>query len=242
MQLEENLSMNDPYVYPNKNVLINKMDLKDNQALDRYENVVTNLSLLKLFDNNPMITHISDVQKIHKTIFVDIYDWAGTYRTINIYKSEEVINGQSVEYTKYRLISNDINQLNAEIKTFNWDVSNQMLFVQRLAYFMSKLWKIHPFREGNTRTIVAFFTLCLKQKNISIDEKMLKKHAAYFRNSLVMASLGVYSEMDYLENILYDAMFSHNKKTLSEASSKKYSTINGYDISKYKYNYHSTKK
>lgn len=242
MQLEENLPMNDPYVYPNTNVLINKMDLKDNEALDCYENVVTNLSLVKLFNNNPSIKHISDVQMIHKSIFSDIYDWAGTYRTINIYKSEEVINGQSVEYTNYRLISNEINQLNTEINDFSWDVTNQMLFVQRLAYFISKLWKIHPFREGNTRTTVTYFVLCLKQKNIAIDEQMLKKHAAYFRNSLVMALLDVYSEMGYLENILYDALFSHNNKSLSEASSKKYSTINGYDISKYKYNYHSTKK
>lgn len=242
MQLEENLPMNDPYVYPNTNVLINKMDLKDNEALDRYENVITNLSLVKLFENNPSINHISDVQMIHKSIFIDIYDWAGVYRTINIYKSEEVINGKSVEYTNYRLISNEINQLNTEIKDFNWDVTNQMLFVQRLAYFISKLWKIHPFREGNTRTTVTYFVLCLKQKNIAIDEQMLKKHAAYFRNSLVMASIGIHSEMGYLENILYDALFSDNNKSLVETNSKKYSTINGYDISKYKYNYHSTKK
>jgi len=71
---------------------------------------------------------------------------------------------------------------------------------------------------------------------------MLKKHATYFRNALVMVSIGVYSEMGYLENILYDALFSDNNKSLVEKSSKKYSTINGYDISKYKYNYHSTKK
>jgi len=147
------------------------MDLKDNEALDRYENVVTNLSLLKIFDDNPMIKNISDVQKIHKTIFADIYDWAGSYRTVNIYKSEEVINGKSVEYTNYRFISKEINQMNIEIKNFNWDVTNQMLFVQRLAYFISKLWKIHPFREGNTRTTVTYFVLCLKQKNIAIDDK-----------------------------------------------------------------------
>lgn len=234
--------MNDPYVYPNTCVLINKLELKDNDELERFENVMTNLSLLKIINDNPKIQNTSDIKHIHKSIFSGVYEWAGEYRTINIYKSEDVINGKSVEYSDYKLISNEINQLNNEMNQFNWDSSNKVLLTEQLAIYMSKLWQIHPFREGNTRTTVTFFVLLLKQKNIKFDEQMMKNHAAYFRNALVMASLNIYSEMKYLEEILYDALFANDRVKVINGYKKKYSTINGYDISKYKYNYHSTKK
>lgn len=151
--------MNDPYVYPDTNVLVNRLDIKDNQTLDRYENVVTNLSLLKIIDMNPKISSIADIKNVHKIIFFDVYEWAGQYRTINMIKNEEVINGKSVDYADYHLIDIQIEELNISIKGFNWDISKSMLFTQQLAKFMAKLWQIHPFREGNTRATVTFFVL-----------------------------------------------------------------------------------
>ena len=71
------------------------------------------------------------------------------------------------------------------------------------------MWKIHPFREGNTRSVVVFLYFLAKQNNLELDTKLVGDNAKYFRNALVMASIDEYSESNYLNKILKDAL---NKK------------------------------
>lgn len=76
-----------------------------------------------------------------------------------------------------------------------------------------------------------------------MDEKLLKKHAAFFRNALVMASLDEYSEYQYLENILSDSIiYKVNRKTIKKETTHKYEKIKDVEMKDYKYNNHQHKK
>ena len=116
------------------------------------------------------------------------------------------------------------------------------LFIKKISRLISKMWQIHPFREGNTRAVVVFLYLYLKNFNLNINFDLLEKHSKYFRNALVLASIGEYSEYQHLELILNDAIFGITKNLpLNEDKSKKYKTIKNLDLSTYKYNYHTKK-
>lgn len=90
-------------------------------------------------------------------------------------------------------------------------------FSQRL----SALWKVHPFREGNTRTIMSYISNYLESNGYPIDRTLLKSNSDYVRNALVMGSIGEYSEYNYLSKILKDALErGQEKSTLKEKLSE----------------------
>lgn len=81
--------MPDPYLYPNTNVLINKFDIQDAKRLSEVEN---DLVYIKLFEVDDFMQDLSfdtaGLKALHHYLFEDIYDWAGDFRTINIFKIE----------------------------------------------------------------------------------------------------------------------------------------------------------
>ena len=106
--------MKDPYVYEDTNILINLKDIKKQDELDEYESSIFKLSFIKLKNDNYIIKDVKDIYYIHKALFDKVYSWAGLSRTINIEKSEYVLNGLSVEYSDYSNINNEIEKLNKE--------------------------------------------------------------------------------------------------------------------------------
>lgn len=231
--------MNDPFVYKHTNILRNKLNLKNQEDLDQYESAIFQLSFTKLIEEGFKITSTLDVLKLHKLLFGDVYDWAGETRTINIEKREAVLVGASVNYGDKNNIEKDLNNLNISLKSLKIDEENK----SNLAKLIASIWQIHPFREGNTRTIVVFLYFLLNQQNLTLDIDLLEKHSKYFRNSLVLASIGEYSEYEHLQKILKDAIFSSGKSTKEKGKSisTKYDKIKDLELSKYKYNYHTKK-
>ena len=102
---------------------------------------------------------------------------------------------------------------------------------------ISDVWRVHPFREGNTRTISAFAFLLLRQYGHTFNAELIKENAKYFRNALVMASLKEYAEYQYLQKILVDSIGEDNVVT----SSDKYKKIKDYNVEDYTYVYHKVK-
>ena len=133
--------------------------------------------------------------------------------------------------------------LNNVLKTIDWSSSKEQL-IQEIASFTSKLWQVHPFREGNTRCIITFLYFLLKQNKIELKVDMLKTHSKYLRNALVMASIDEYSEFQYLESILGEAIFGITDSTTKGniKSNSKYKKIKNIDIEHYQFNYHTLKK
>lgn len=232
--------MADPYVYEGSTVLKNLAGIKDQSKLDEFESTVVQLALVKVYKEGIEASTAKSIFLIHKALFENVYEWAGTSRKINIYKQEQILAGLSVEYAKHNEIERQIATVDAKISNTNWNYLSEEKKIEKISRIVASIWQIHPFREGNTRTVATFLFFFMKEKGLNLDANFLKENAKYFRNALVLASIGQYSEYQHLEGILKDSIISNNHCTKTEAG--KYSTIKGYDLKDYNYNYHSAKE
>jgi len=230
--------MKDPYLYEDSDVLINKVNIKDRILLDEFENRMTTLGLITILKTDIRIIDVKDIFQIHKTLFSNVYEWAGQKRTINIFKNEPILNGLSVDYTNFNQINKELETVKARYFKQKLELLSKEDFMHLFTRMIAKIWQIHPFREGNTRVIATFGLLFLKQNGYKFDVNIIAKNAKYFRNALVMASLNEYAEYHYLQKILLDAV----EGKLLEPSSSKYNKIKNYDVNKYEYNYHEIQK
>lgn len=107
---------------------------------------------------------------------------------------------------------------------------------------MTDLWRVHPFREGNTRTVSVFMKLFAQHHNLSFNAELLSNNAGYLRNALVMAAINEVPDPTYLHKIINDALSIDVSNSLSDsdASSEKYRTIGSYNVSSYEENLFST--
>lgn len=111
--------MKDPYVYEGTNVLINLANIKNQEELDNYETTLSRIAIVDILKNPIDIISTIDIYKIHEKLFKKIYIWAGKPRTINIYKTEPVLNGLSVNYSEYKSIDEDLNKVQKMIDSFD---------------------------------------------------------------------------------------------------------------------------
>lgn len=153
---------NSIYCYKGTNVLINKLNIENEKELMKYEAKITAAKLLDLRQRG--ITGKFDIKhiiEIHKYLFEDLYSFAGKFRSENIAKGSFRFAGW--EYIDIQLV-NLLESLKKENYLQGLDREE---FVKRLAYYMSELNVLHPFREGNGRTIREFIRqLSLKNNYI----------------------------------------------------------------------------
>ena len=230
--------MKDPYVYEGTNVLINLANIKEQEKLDNYETTLSRIAIIELLKKPIDIKSTKDIFEIHERLFKEIYSWAGKARTINIYKNEPVLNGLSVNYSDHTCINKDLNKIQKEIESFDWQSSSKKEMLAKIVRIISGIWQVHAFREGNTRTVCIFLYFFMKKHNLKLNVDFIGEHSKYFRNALVLASIGEYSEYDHLEMILSDAISIKKNIGVEE----KYQTIKDYNLEKYEYNYHHLKK
>ncbi len=229
----------DPYVYDDTNVLKNVANIKEQNKLDDYESTMVNLGIIKLLKSNIKINNTNDIFLIHKFLFENVYEWAGEKRVINIYKTEPILNGLSVTYSDYKKIDFDLNEIQKDIDLTNWEQLSKNEMICKGVKIISAIWQVHSFREGNTRVVTLFLYYFLKKIGFKVNREFIDKHAKYFRNALVLASIGKYSEYNYLEEILKDSI---SFKVIDNEHNVKYQSIKGYNLDKYEYNYHNSKK
>lgn len=146
------------------------------------------------------------IKTLHKVLFEDVYDWAGEFRTINIQKREPLLAGISVWYADSDNIKRELDSAWKAINKVPWKKLSREEFAAQIARKFPPLWKVHPFREGNTRTIVMLMTFFVEHYGYYFDKDLLAASAGYVRNSFVMASLNQYSEFEHIEKILLDAI------------------------------------
>lgn len=132
------------YCYQNSNVLINKLNITDSEDLSVAEREITSVKLAyakqNIIKGNFDLKHL---QKIHKFLFEDIYFWAGKLRHVNISKGNQFCLAQNLE----RYAEDVFLKLKAE----KYLVNSENV-PERLAYYLSEINVLHPFREGNGRT------------------------------------------------------------------------------------------
>jgi cell filamentation protein len=199
--------MRDPYLYDDVPVLKNLLGIKDAKILEQAEADITSVRLLVVDGAVQLMTFdLPHLLVIHKHIFGDIYEWAGKIRIIPIAKGERVLGGDTVRYSHSDNIESDCISVLKKLNKINWLSfglrETSEVFVKHIA----ALWQVHPFREGNTRTVITFATQFAETHGFRMDKTLLKDSAAYVRDALVKASDGQYSEYDYLIKIFEDAI------------------------------------
>ena len=225
--------MRDPYLYPDVDVLRNKDNIKNQKQLDKLEEDIIPLRMIALRKEGLTVTSVFDIQKIHKFIFSSIFEWAGEFRKITMYKREPILNGYSVDYTPCDYIEKEMGDLERKYVSIKWDSLNNKEKIESVASIIQELWQIHCFREGNTRSVALFLYFLLKTIGVHINIDFLGKNAKYFRNALVLASLYSRSKPEYLFGIIADCT------TIKNLSTNKYETIDGYEVDKYSYQSHT---
>lgn len=149
---------NSIYCYPNSNVLINKLDIRDGNKLYEYEKRIVSLKLLALqmqgITGNFNMQHFIS---IHKYLFEDLYEFAGKFRSENIAKD-------NFSFADYQYIESELKRLLEQLKKENYlqGIEKEELS-KRIASYWADLNVLHPFRKGNGRATREFLRqLCLK--------------------------------------------------------------------------------
>lgn len=198
--------MNDPYLYEGSFVLRNLLNIHDEKELDIAEAELSQANMMLLYEQGFNDFSAKGMKTIHKVLFEDVYDWAGEFRTINIQKREPLLAGISVWYSDAYNIKRDLDLSWEAINKIQWKVLSREDFAVQIARLFPQLWQAHPFREGNTRTIVMLMAFFVEHHDYYFDKELLAASAGYVRNAFVLASLGQYSEFEHLEKILLDAI------------------------------------
>ena len=204
--------MRDPYLYEKSNVLKNKLDIRKQEELDNAEADYVVYRLKELAMNPlPGKYNTEHLLKMHHYIFQDLYEWAGEPRIISIYKEEDVLGGMSVEYSDPFDITKDIHFILSDMRQKLWKDMDRKQASVEFCNSLARLWKVHPFREGNTRTTITFCCQYADEIGLRINRKLFEKNSRYVRTALVaynayFADGSDFSKKEYLERIVYDAM------------------------------------
>lgn len=204
--------MTDPYVYPRTDTLKNTLGILDKSLLDDAEADYVSLRLRELaecpLDGDYGVSHFA---RMHKYIFQDIYGWAGEFRTINIEKEEPALGGLSVEYSDKAEIRNDLTKVLNKMNSRFWADMALSDKVKCFSEDLAAIWKVHAFREGNTRLAITFCCQFIEAHGVPINRAVFERHSVYVRTALVaycavFHDLGDLSKKEYLEKIIEDAL------------------------------------
>ena len=152
---------------------------------------------------------------VHRKLFTGIYSHAGRIRDYNITKKEWVLNGATVLYGSASELRATLDYDFSEEKKFSYKNLSMDEIIRHLAVFVSRLWQIHVFGEGNTRTTAVFFIKYLRALGFDVTNDIFAENAWYFRNSLVRANYndlknGIHETTEFLELFLRNLLLNEN--------------------------------
>ena len=157
----------DPLCYAGTQVLRNKADIRDQDGLDQFEQLMFESRAEERLPEGAL--DFAHYRELHHHYFQDVYDWAGEVRDIRIGKG-----GNWFCYPEY--IGVEAQRLFGELAARNHlaDAPGKREFAEGAAWFLSELNAIHPFREGNGRIQLVFLTMLARNANLRINERRLR--------------------------------------------------------------------
>lgn len=182
---------------------------QDTKEADIVASRIAELLAEKTFQFSP-----AELQSIHRRLFTGVFKAAGQFRTYNITKKEWVLNGKSVFYAAFDSIRETLDYDFGQEKAFSYSELDAAQAIKHIAKFISGIWQIHPFCEGNTRTTAVFMIKYLQTFGFNVSNQVFADNSWYFRNALVRAN---YNDLQndvhastafleqFMENLLTDA-------------------------------------
>ncbi len=145
-----------------------------------------------------------------------MFEWAGQQRKLNIYKEEPVLGGLSIDYSDVFGIPKDAERVLSEMREKQWETMDTHEAAIQFSDSLAKLWKVHPFREGNTRTTITFCCQYADEVGLNPNREFFEQNAQYVRTALVaynavFEDMGDLSRPEYLIRIVEDAISAEKK-------------------------------
>lgn len=222
----------DPYIQEN-GTLKNKLGISDYDKLNLAEKDITFSKFLDVKRTFRTKFDISYIKSIHKHIFEDIFDWAGEFRKVPVYKEEVVIPGLSLDYTEPKNIEKELTACLEKINNTDWESLTLDQKSSTFTKYLTEFWTIHPFRDGNTRTTLTFATQFSKEHDFPLDLGILLDNLTRkldsngkitqfsIRDKFVLAAIPkeYYPEPEHLNSLIYQAMVSGISKNIEDLQS-----------------------
>ena len=155
----------------------------DTEEADR---VAANIA--KILSANTLAFNANGFISLHRRIFDGVFKFAGKIRDYDITKKEWVLRGDTVNYLNWEDLRRALDYDIEQERNFSYVGLTENEIISHLTKFVSGLWQIHPFGEGNTRTTAVFTIQYLRSIGFNITNDLFAKHAWYFRNALVRAN------------------------------------------------------
>ena len=144
--------------------------------------------IVELLDINHFELSVNYIKYIHKYLFQDVYEFAGEFRRVNFSKKEKILNNDSVSYGDSKNLNESLEYDISLEKEKDYDSMNIVDVINNISDFSSRIWQVHPFREGNTRTTAIFIQKYLISLGYKVDNSLFKDKSVYFRNALVRSN------------------------------------------------------
>lgn len=178
--LDETRKLIDSY-YQSKTVRTPKDE--DEEEADK-----VSANIAKILASKTFAFNTNGYVSLHRRIFEGVFKHAGEIRQYDISKKEWVLEGDSVNYLNWEDLRRALDWDIEQEKNFSYKGLTDDEKIEHIAKFISGIWQIHAFREGNTRTTAIFTIQYLRSLGYEVNNEMFAKHSWYFRNALVRAN------------------------------------------------------
>lgn len=184
---------------------------------EQHEADTASTNIRRLLTEKTFAFTLVGLTSIHRRIFDGIFKFAGQIRDYNITKKEWVLRGDTVLYVSAPDLRKAIEYDLEQERQFDYSEVDQNGLVKHIAKFVSGLWQIHPFGEGNTRTTAVFTILYLRSMGFDVTNDLFANHSWYFRNALVRANYqnvqkGIMRSSEYLERFFRNLLLGENNE------------------------------
>ena len=144
--------------------------------------------IVELLQEDNFELSIDYLKYVHKYLFQDVYEFAGEFRKVDFSKHERILNNDSVAYGDHKLLEQSLDYDITLEKNKNYKEMSIVDVINNITDFSSRIWQIHPFREGNTRTTALFIEKYLVSLGYNVDNTLFKDKSVYYRNALVRSN------------------------------------------------------
>ncbi len=199
-------------------VLIHSYYKENTAHTDRAEEAdKVSVRIAQLLSEKAFVFSPAQYVAIHQKLFAGIYKHAGKIRDYNITKAEWVLDGDTVMYGGASELQATLDYDFSVERNFSYKDLTMDQIIKHLAMFVSRLWQIHAFAEGNTRTTAVFFIKYLRTLGFDVTNDIFAENAWYFRNALVRANYtnlqkGVHETTEYLELFLRNLLLGEKNE------------------------------
>ncbi len=162
----------------------------DHSEAEHFEADIVSTRISSILQGESFVLAPPMLKQIHRHLFSGVLDdgWVGQWRQVNLTKNETVLHGDSVSYSPFHLIGEmldyDFNQ--EKVRQAGYPKTSRHEIASSVFGFISGLWQIHPFREGNTRTTAVFAIMYLRRLGFTVDNEPFASNARYFRDALAL--------------------------------------------------------